>query len=192
MWSFPYDSPTLEQDVEQVWAQIRPVYEQLHAYVRRKLRDLYGPEKISKTAPLPSHILGGIFLPKKSSSVFRSLHDCKKKIAFRISGNMWSQSWNNILEVTLPYPGKNLLDVTPNMQAQGYTPLTMLQLAEEFFISMNMSAMPPEFWAGSIVTEIPDRAINCQASAWDFCNRQDYRLGANSPWIRQTWDPSKS
>ncbi|EEB18603.1 Angiotensin-converting enzyme, putative [Pediculus humanus corporis] len=148
MWNFPYDSPNFEQEIEEVWSQIRPLYEQLHAYVRRKLRDLYGPEKISNRAPLPSHILG----------------------------NMWAQSWTNILDVTLPYPGKTLLDVTPNMQIQGYTPLTMLQLAEEFFISMNLSAMPPEFWAGSIITEIPERVINCQASAWDFCNRQDYRL----------------
>lgn len=89
---------------------------------------------------------------------------------------MWAQSWTNILDITIPYPGKNFLDVTPNMQDQGYTPLTMLQLAEEFFLSLNMSAMPPEFWAGSIITEIPDRLINCQASAWDFCNSRDYRI----------------
>jgi len=37
---------------------IRPLYEELHAYVRKKLRDLYGPEKIGGHAPLPSHILG--------------------------------------------------------------------------------------------------------------------------------------
>lgn len=58
MWNFPYDSPNFEQEIEEVWSQIRPLYEQLHAYVRRKLRDLYGPEKISNRAPLPSHILG--------------------------------------------------------------------------------------------------------------------------------------
>lgn len=147
MWNFPYESPTFQQDVEDVWLQVSPVFEHLHAYVRRKLRDLYGPEKISRRAPLPSHILG----------------------------NMWAQSWANILDITIPYPGKNFLDVTPNMLDQGYTPLTMLQLAEEFFLSLNMSALPPEFWAGSIITNIPDRIINCQASAWDFCNGRDYR-----------------
>lgn len=88
---------------------------------------------------------------------------------------MWAQSWSNILDITIPYPGKNLLDTTPNMQAQGYTPVAMLQLAEEFFLSMNMSALPPEFWAGSIVANPGNRIINCQASAWDFCNGRDYR-----------------
>lgn len=57
-WQFPYESASLRFDLEDVWEEIRPLYEQLHAYVRRKLRDLYGPEKISREAPLPAHILG--------------------------------------------------------------------------------------------------------------------------------------
>lgn len=55
---FPYESPNFQQDVEETWETIRPLYEELHAYVRRKLRELYGPEKIGGHAPLPSHILG--------------------------------------------------------------------------------------------------------------------------------------
>lgn len=55
---FPYESPNLQQDIDEVWEMIRPLYEELHAYVRRKLRDLYGPEKIGTHAPLPAHILG--------------------------------------------------------------------------------------------------------------------------------------
>jgi len=58
MWLFPYESAAFSLQVEDVWVQVKPVFEQLHAYVRRKLRDLYGPERISKTAPLPAHVLG--------------------------------------------------------------------------------------------------------------------------------------
>lgn len=57
---YPYESPTFRFDIEDAWSQIRPLYEQLHAYVRRKLRDLYGPDKISRKAPLPAHILGNL------------------------------------------------------------------------------------------------------------------------------------
>nr|CAD7586995.1 unnamed protein product [Timema genevievae] len=39
-----------------------------------------------------------------------------------------------------------------------------------------MSGMPPEFWAGSVLEELPDRIVICQPSAWDFCNRRDYRI----------------
>lgn len=31
---------------------------------------------------------------------------------------MWGQSWSNILDVTIPYPGKNFLDVTTEMNKQ--------------------------------------------------------------------------
>ncbi|XP_031825829.1 angiotensin-converting enzyme Ance-3 [Nomia melanderi] len=147
-WMFPYESPNLQEDIEQVWEMIRPLYEELHAYVRRKLRDLYGPEKIGAHAPLPAHILG----------------------------NIWGQSWTNIIDVTIPYPGKVYLDVTQEMQAQGFTPIEMFRVAEEFYLSLNLSALPPEFWAGSIISDPGDRPLICQASAWDFCNRIDYRI----------------
>ncbi|XP_032666101.1 angiotensin-converting enzyme-like isoform X2 [Odontomachus brunneus] len=147
-WMFPYESPNFQQDIEEVWETIRPLYEELHAYVRRKLRDLYGPEKIGGHAPLPSHILG----------------------------NVWGQSWSNLLDVTLPYPGKTYLDVTQEMQAQGYTPIDMYRVAQDFYLSINLSAMPPEFWAGSIIVDPGNRPLICQASAWDFCNRLDYRI----------------
>lgn len=58
MWKFPYESPSMRFELEDAWEQIKPLYEQLHAYVRKKLRDLYGPERISREAPLPAHVLG--------------------------------------------------------------------------------------------------------------------------------------
>lgn len=51
----------------------------------------------------------------------------------------------------------------------------MFQLAEDFFVSMNLSALPPEFWEGSLLEEPGDRVVLCQASAWDFCNGKDFR-----------------
>ncbi|KAF4521439.1 hypothetical protein B566_EDAN010596 [Ephemera danica] len=47
-------------DVEDAWEQVKPLYVQLHTYVRRKLRDHYGPEKIHRRAPIAAHILGKI------------------------------------------------------------------------------------------------------------------------------------
>lgn len=38
--------------------QIKPLYEQLHAYVRHQLGQVYGPELISSTGGLPAHLLG--------------------------------------------------------------------------------------------------------------------------------------
>jgi len=65
-WLFPYEDADFRRQLEEVWNEIRPLYEQLHAYVRRKLRDFYGPEKISRQAPLPAHVLGMTLTLKKS------------------------------------------------------------------------------------------------------------------------------
>lgn len=146
-WQSTYDSPTFRSDMELVWREIEPLYELLHSYVRRKLREFYGPDKINRYAPIPDHILG----------------------------NMYGQSWANILDITLPYPGRRYLEVTPEMEAQGYNPLVMFQLADEFYRSLNMTALPPKFWVDSVLEQPPDRSILCQPSAWDFCNGNDYR-----------------
>ncbi|KAF7271170.1 hypothetical protein GWI33_015938 [Rhynchophorus ferrugineus] len=147
-WSFPFETNSLESDLESAWNDIKPLYDQLHAYVRRRLREYYGPEKINKQAPIPSHILG----------------------------NMWGQSWTNIFDLSQPYPGQHFLDVTPEMVKQGYTPNEIFHLAEEFFVSLNFTALPLDFWQGSVLEEPSDRVVLCQPSAWDFCNRRDFRI----------------
>lgn len=58
---------------------------------------------------------------------------------------------------------------------QGYSPIDIFRLAEDFFVSMNFSALPIDFWSGSLLQEPLDRAVLCQPSAWDFCNREDFR-----------------
>lgn len=37
---------------------------------------------------------------------------------YYVTGDMWGQSWSNVLDVTIPYPGKNFLDVTTEMVEQ--------------------------------------------------------------------------
>ena len=33
-------------------------------------------------------------------------------------GNMWAQQWNNIYDIVEPYPGREKIDVTPEMIKQ--------------------------------------------------------------------------
>lgn len=49
-------------------------------------------------------------------------------------------------------------------------------MSEEFFTSLGLKAMPPEFWRYSMFEKPIDRRVQCTASAWDFCNRVDYRI----------------
>jgi hypothetical protein len=38
--------------------ELKPLYQELHTYVRRQLRQLYGEEKFPQTGHIPAHILG--------------------------------------------------------------------------------------------------------------------------------------
>ncbi|KPI96727.1 Angiotensin-converting enzyme [Papilio xuthus] len=88
---------------------------------------------------------------------------------------MWAQNWKSIMDLVMPFPTSPALDVTSELLRQGYTPLRMFQVGEEFFTKMGLKPLPPEFWRSSVLTR-PRRPAQCSASAWDFCNRIDYRI----------------
>ncbi|XP_042206162.1 angiotensin-converting enzyme-like isoform X2 [Homarus americanus] len=148
MWVYPYESETFRADLAELWEQLKPLYQQLHAYVRRKLREKYGERRISRRGPIPAHLMG----------------------------NMWSQDWSEVNDLAVPFPGKASIDVTPQMVSMGYTPRRMFELSEEFFASLNLTRMPSEFWEHSIIEKPQGRDLVCHASAWDFCNGKDFRI----------------
>ncbi|KAG8175126.1 hypothetical protein JTE90_010533 [Oedothorax gibbosus] len=148
MWREAYESDTFEDDLEALWNQLKPLYENLHAYVRRRLILEYGNDKIKDDGPIPAHLFG----------------------------NMWAQSWVSLLDITQPFPGKPSVDVTPIMEAKNLSALEMFQISEEFFTSLGLKPMPEEFWKHSLIEKPKDREIICHASAWDFCNGKDYRI----------------
>ncbi|KAM8988729.1 angiotensin-converting enzyme [Ara ararauna] len=148
-WRSWYDSASFEDDLEHLYNQLEPLYLNLHAFVRRKLYDRYGPKYINLKGPIPAHLLG----------------------------NMWAQQWNNIYDLMVPYPDKPNLDVTSTMVQQGWNATHMFRVSEEFFTSLGLLEMPPEFWDKSMLEKPTDgREVVCHASAWDFYNRKDFRI----------------
>ena len=53
-----YEQETFETDVRDLFNTLQPLYDQLHAYVRSKLRRVYGSDKFPKEGHIPAHILG--------------------------------------------------------------------------------------------------------------------------------------
>ena len=51
----------------------------------------------------------------------------------------------------------------------------MFEASDEFFTSLGLYEMPPEFWAESMIEKPDDREVVCHASAWDFSNQIDFR-----------------
>ncbi|XP_076040677.1 angiotensin-converting enzyme-like [Oratosquilla oratoria] len=148
MWIMPYESDTFRQDVDDLWTQLKPLYRQIHAYVRRKLREVYSKDVISKRGPIPANLMG----------------------------NMWAQSWSEVSDLMVPYPKKSFPDIDAELKAQGYTTLQMFELSDEYFKSLNLTEMPEPFWKHSMIERPDDRDVVCHASAWDFCNGVDFRI----------------
>jgi peptidyl-dipeptidase A len=57
LWLTAYESETIKDDVEQLWQTLKPLYQNIHAYVRAKLRNVYG-DQFSDDGLIPAHLLG--------------------------------------------------------------------------------------------------------------------------------------
>ncbi|XP_041460863.1 angiotensin-converting enzyme-like [Lytechinus variegatus] len=148
-WQSAYGNETFPVMVEELYQQIRPLYEQLHAYVRRKLYGVYGPKYINLRGPIPAHIVG----------------------------NMWAQTWGGLYDICKPFPNKARVDVTKSMVEKNYTTSKMFEMANEFFTSLGLISVPTSFWNDSMfVRPTHGRSVNCHPSAWDFYNQVDFRI----------------
>ena len=137
-WRSWYEVDDLPEIVEGLYQSLKPLYQELHAYVRFKLRDTY--PQISKDGPIPAHLFG----------------------------NMWAQTWANIYDLVEPYKGKSSLDVTKTMVAKNMTVYQMFKMAERFFTSIGLEPLPKQFYKKSMLEKPEGREVICHASAWDF------------------------
>jgi peptidyl-dipeptidase A len=136
------------KDIERLWTEVKPLYDELHCYVRAKLRGRYGKDKVPEHAPIPSHLLT----------------------------NMWAQEWGDLLDLATPYKNEPPLDVTKKLVAGGYDAKKMVKLGEQFFLSLGFEKLPDEFWTRSLFTRPKDREVVCHASAWDVTYSGDLRI----------------
>ncbi len=150
LWRAGYDMPVADfgDEVERLWSQVSPLYEQLHCYTADKLRQAYGEAAVPKGEPIPAHLLG----------------------------NMWSQTWGEIYDLAEPYAGIAELDVTQAMQDQDYSAAHMTELAQDFFVSLGMPELPASFWERSLLVKPRDREVVCHASAWSMDGKDDVRI----------------
>uniref|UniRef100_A0A8B9VML1 Angiotensin-converting enzyme n=1 Tax=Anas zonorhyncha TaxID=75864 RepID=A0A8B9VML1_9AVES len=145
---YKYSRDQLIQDVEKTFEQIKPLYQQLHAYVRHRLEQAYGSQFISSTGCLPAHLLG----------------------------DMWGRFWTNLYPLTVPYPAKPNIDVTDAMVQKNWDAVKIFKAAEAFFSSIDLYNMTEGFWKNSMLTEPTDnRKVVCHPTAWDM-GKNDYRI----------------
>jgi peptidyl-dipeptidase A len=151
LWKSAYDMPpdAFEAETDRLYAQMKPLYEQLHCFARRKLNQRYGELVVPKTGPIPAHLLG----------------------------NMWAQSWGWLYDELEPYPGEPSINVDAALAKPGaYDEQKMVRVAESFYTSLGFPALPATFWERSMFAKPPGKEVVCHASAWDVTYANDLRI----------------
>ncbi|XP_046967523.1 angiotensin-converting enzyme-like isoform X1 [Vanessa cardui] len=76
MWRYAFEDEDFLRTVDRLWREIKPYYDNLHSYVRAKLKNYYKQELKDDSKLIPAHILG----------------------------NLWAQEWQAIYSKVAPYP----------------------------------------------------------------------------------------
>ncbi|MGJ5813418.1 M2 family metallopeptidase [Paludibaculum fermentans] len=150
LWRSQYDMPPDEfsKELDRLWEQVKPLYLQLHAYTRWKLREKYGKDAVPENGPIPAHLLG----------------------------NIWAQQWNNVYPLLAPKDADVGYDLNAILKAKKTDAQQMVKYGEGFFTSLGFAPLPPTFWERSLFVRPKDRDVVCHASAWDVDNDNDLRV----------------
>ncbi|MDA9755116.1 M2 family metallopeptidase [Gammaproteobacteria bacterium] len=143
LWFSKYDMPAEDflNETDRVWEEVKPLYDALHCHVRAKLNEHYGDDVVSKSGPLPVHLLG----------------------------NMWGQSWSNIYDLVYTEESQqDSVNVTKIIEEKGLDEIDMVKYAEDFFLSIGFEPLPDTFWQRSLFVKPRDRSVVCHASAWNL------------------------
>ena len=150
MWRSKYDLTPEEftAETERLWQQVKPLYEQLHCYVRARLAERYGEEVVPLDGPIPAHLLG----------------------------NMWAQSWGNVYDLVAPPDAGEGVDLTALLVEAGVDSREMVRYGERFFTSLGFAPLPETFWERSLFDQPQDHDVVCHASAWNIDYVDDIRI----------------
>ncbi|WP_109486557.1 M2 family metallopeptidase [Occallatibacter savannae] len=181
LWRAGYDMTPAQfsAEVDRAWAQLEPLYRELHKYVRSRLIAKYGKAAERSDGMIPAQLLG----------------------------NMWAQEWGNIYDIVAPTDPKLAqfkpvdLEAALKQQIAEKDPAAapafkegvdltsdtghaaslaagraMVRYGEDFFKSLGFAPLPATFWERSQFVHPRDREVVCHASAWDVDNAEDLRV----------------
>jgi peptidyl-dipeptidase A len=150
MWREKYDMDpdAFAAEMERLWQQVKPLYDSLYTYTRKKLIAKYGAQVVPSEGPIPAHLFG----------------------------NMWAQQWNNIYPLLAPAGGDRGYDLTEILKTRNTDAKQMVRYGEGFFTSVGFDQLPAMFWDRSLFVKPVDREVVCHASAWDIDYEKDVRL----------------
>lgn len=159
--AFRYEMDDFESEMLAIYREMEPLYTELHAYIRRRLHQVYG-DHIDLQGPLPAHLLSDMW-----GRFWNNLYPVH--IYDRLSVGLILLSWHRkdfytrsqdlslpLFQLVEPFPGKPAINPTENLKKQNYTGLKMFQTADNFYHDMGMRRVPESFWNDSMLTKPTD------------------------------------
>lgn len=151
MWRSGYDMPAddFAKLTDKLWLEVKPLYDELHTYVRTQLNKKYGDAVQGKTGAIRADLLG----------------------------NMWAQEWGDIYDIVAPAGSGDIgYDIGELLKAKKVDEIVMVKIGEGFFSSLGFAPLPETFYARSQFLKPADREVVCHASAWNITNIDDLRI----------------
>ncbi|XP_040070063.1 angiotensin-converting enzyme-like [Ixodes scapularis] len=145
-WIYEYEWETFHGDLESLWELTKPLYEQLHAFLRNGLVQKYAAKYVSSQGPISAHLLG----------------DLESESWFHETGVFWPPSYDTSA-VDLKLHKMSVIDIF-KLAESFYTSLGFPPLPPAFWNNSVLEESPAE-----------SNRI-CDASAWDFCDGRDFRI----------------
>lgn len=151
MWRSGYDMPAddFAKLTDKLWLEVKPLYDELHTYVRAQLNKKYGDAVQGKAGAIRADLLG----------------------------NMWAQEWGDIYDIVAPAGSGDIgYDIGELLKAKKVDEIGMVKIGEGFFSSLGFVPLPETFYARSQFLKPADREVVCHASAWNITNVDDLRI----------------
>ncbi|XP_075749901.1 angiotensin-converting enzyme-like [Rhipicephalus microplus] len=147
----PYEWPTFREDTEVFWNKLLPLYQRMHAVVRERLTRKYGSKRVASAGPIDVHLL--------------DIQGCLTSTVAGLTDPLKTSTWNGE-------------QISLNLKRENFTEIDAFKEAEAFYVSLGLPQLPEGFWTKSSIQApaLMKGDSACQASAWDFCDGQDYRI----------------
>ena len=133
--------------------ELKPMQQQLHAFVRHELHAKYGAEEVDINGPIPDHMYS------------------------QILEQVWSEG--SVLEKYFPFSDLPPLD----RFVEKFTPKDLITEAESFYSSLGFPALDKHFWEDSVKINEGEDEGDCKADVFDltpavlvkYCHKVDFR-----------------
>ena len=180
VWRAGYDMPAadFQAEADRLWGQVQPLYEQLQCYAREKLVEKYG-EQGSVNGMIPAHLTGNLW-QQDWGNLWPILEPYKGVGSLDINGALKKQRDEILSEMVAAAGGMAALTPSDQVEIERKADIEMAtrmtKLAESFYTGLGMPALPPTFYADSMLVQPRDRDVVCHASAWPMNTEGEVRI----------------